>query len=77
MNGETKILSMLEILVEDVGDLKCGQKRIEQSQEIMRGDITSLKEDVTTLKKDVIILKEDVTTLKEDVTILKEDVTTL
>jgi chromosome segregation ATPase len=74
MTNESKMLTMLENLTNDVGDIKQGQKRFELRMDGLEQDISGLKEDVSEMKQDISDLKEDVSELKQDVSILKEDV---
>ncbi|MDR2900205.1 MAG: hypothetical protein LBV20_01615 [Treponema sp.] len=65
MNNESKILTMLETLVEDVGGLK-------QDVSGLKQDVSGLKQDVSGLKQGQQRLEQDVGGLKHDVSIVKE-----
>jgi chromosome segregation ATPase len=86
MNNETKILTMLETLVEDMGgvkqdvsglkqdvsSLKQGQERLEQRMDGLEQEFSSLKQDVSIFKLDVSSLKQGQERLEQDVKLTKE-----
>jgi len=60
MNNETKILSILEVMQEDLSGVK--------------QDVSGLKQDVSELKQEMKDVKQDLKNLEQKVTYLSEDV---
>jgi chromosome segregation ATPase len=73
MTNESKMLTMLETLTEDVGSIKQGQNRIEIRMDGLEQDVSEMKQDISGLKQEFSEMRQDVSVLKEDVFVLKTD----
>ncbi len=64
MNNEEKILSILEIIQEDVSQLKAGQAKLEAGQAKLEAGQARLEGDITQLKAGQAKLEGDISQLK-------------
>jgi regulator of replication initiation timing len=66
MTNESKMLTMLESLTEDVGSIKQDVSGLKQEFSVMKEDISNLKQDASGLKEDNLSLKADNVSIKEN-----------
>ena len=75
MNTEEKILSLLEFMAQDIGDLKQDVGHLKQDVGHLKQDVSHLKQDVGNLKQDVGHLKQGQERLENEMATIKENVT--